>query len=104
MIIESFEFNNFRVNQIGDFENGIAPGVVQGADWLVHGSVDLGRDSLGNIRIVPETYDFQPHGSFFDSPVRNSETFGGFLFGSGAGVFVGTDFLINYSGWPHVTR
>jgi len=85
------------VKQTTEFgKTGTAGGVVQGADWLVHGSVRLHQVD-GGIRILPGTYDFQPHGSFWNSPVRNFETYGGFYVGSRAGTSVGTDFLIRYS-------
>ena len=98
--------SKLSVTQLRGFgPNGYAPGKVQGvADWLVHGSVSLSRDAQGNITIPSAPYDFQPHGSFWSSPVRNFETYGGFYLGSGAGTSVGTDFLINYSGSPNVSR
>ncbi len=97
--------SQLTVEQTSDFnENGIATGKVQGSDWLVHGSVTLSRDAQGNITLPPGPYDFQPHGSFLSRPVRNFETYGGFYMASNAGISVGTDFLIKYSGHPNVIK
>ena len=83
---------------------GNSLGVVQGADWLVYGTVNLAQDQQGNIIIQPNMYDFEQHGSFWDAPVRNFETYGGFWFGSYGGLSVGTDYQINFSGSPNVTK
>lgn len=97
--------SQLRVKQLGEFgPGGTASARVTGIDWLVHGSITLSRDVLGNVSILPGAYDFQPHGTFWSSPVRNFETYGGFWLGSGLGTSVGTDFLINYSGRPNVVR
>lgn len=88
--------------QTGSFGvNGTAPGIVMGTEWFVHGSVTL-ENVNGNIGIRPETYDFLPHGNFWDHPVRNFETYGGFYVGSRAGTSVGTDFQIRFTGSPNV--
>ena len=97
--------SKLSVKQTGDFnDNGTAPGRVRGRNWLVHGSVTLSRDAEGNVSILRGQYDFQSHGSFWSRPVRNFETYGGFYVGSRAGFSVGTDYWINYSGSPNVSR
>jgi len=66
------------VKQTSSFRsNGTADGVVTGADWFTHGSVTLQQTGNG-IEILPGQYDFQSHGSFWDNPVRNFATYGGF--------------------------
>ena len=102
--------SKLTVKQLTDFggPNNTASGKVVGIDdWAVHGSVTL-QQKDGNVRILPGPYDFQPHGSFFNTDLRtfarNVETFGGFLIGSQWGTSVGTDFTINYSGSPNVVK
>jgi hypothetical protein len=98
------EASQLAVQQTSDFgPNGTALGVVQGADWLVHGSVTL-QQVDGSVGILPGRYDFEQHGSFWNHPVRNFETYGGFYVGSRAGSSVGTDYLIRYSGQPSVSH
>jgi RHS repeat-associated protein len=93
------------VRQTGNYgQNGTAPGVVQGGDWFVHGSVTLSKNQQGTITIKPAPYDFELHGAFLDHAKRNFETFGGFYLGSYGGIAVGTDYLIKYSGSPNVVR
>lgn len=93
------------VKQLSEYGvNGTAGARVTGADWLVHGSVTLSRDSSGNILILPGAYDFQSHGTFWNSPVRNFETYLGFYVGSRAGTSPGVDYFIRYSGHPNVVR
>ena len=105
----SVDSGKLTVEQLGGFTgpNNTAPGRVVGADWLVHGSVTL-QQIDGNITIRPGRYDFEPHGSFFNTDVktfvRNVETFGGFINASQWGTSVGTDFTINYVGNPNVVR
>jgi len=43
----------------GFSSSGRAVGTVQGADWLVHGTVSLQRDASGRIIIVPESYNLK---------------------------------------------
>lgn len=96
------------IKQGGLFNSrGVAGGRVpysDADDWAVHGSVTLYRDQSGNISILPGKYDFDMQGSFWDRPIRNFETYGGFWAGSILGTNVGTDFLINYSGSPSVVK
>lgn len=74
-------------------------GPVQGANWLVDGSVSLNSDNT----IISETYDFLPHGDFFGNELRrNLETFGGWCVASACGLFSGTDFKIDYYGKPNI--
>ncbi|MFC7286539.1 hypothetical protein ACFQPC_00685 [Herminiimonas glaciei] len=100
----TIDASQLTAKQTGKFgKNGTALGVVQGSDWLAHGSVTLERAN-GVIFIRPGRYDFEQHGSFLDHPVRNFETYGGFYVGSRAGTSVGTDYLIRYSGQPNVAK
>ena len=105
-LVLTVDATKLTVRQSRNFgSTGTAPGVVDGAaDWLVHGSVTLNRDQQGNITIAPGLYNFEPHGNFWDHPIRNFETYGGFYVGSHGGISVGTDYLIKYSGAPNVSR
>jgi len=97
--------SQLTVRQTGNFIGGIAQGVVQGSDWLVHGTVDLSLNKQGNVTILPNQYNFEPHGDFWGNQrKRNIETFGGFSVGSFGGISVGTDYLIKFSGSPNVTH
>jgi len=81
---------------------GTATAFVLGSEWFVHGSVTL-QNRNGVVGILPETYDFLPHtSSSLKVTLRNYETFLGFVRASRAGIQVGEDFKIQFSGTPKI--
>ena len=96
--------SQLTVKQVRNFTGqGLAPGRVQGVnDFLVYGTVELRQGANGHVTVGQDSYDFLPHGSFWDNPIRNFETYGGFYVGSHVGFNPGTDFKINFSGLPNV--
>ncbi|AOT07719.1 RHS repeat domain-containing protein [Pseudoalteromonas luteoviolacea] len=96
-----------KLTVTGNFnEAGVAFGkVVDGKDWLVHGSTALSMKSDGSIQISSGTYDFtlnlrSQYPTWIQYAVRNTLTYGGFYLASVAGTRSGLDFTIHYSGSP----
>jgi hypothetical protein len=99
--------SQLSVKQVAPFGvNGNALGVVQGAAWLVHGSVTLHQDGEGNIALLPDVYSFRPHTVSFDDPhwfreaVRNLETYAGFYLATYGGL---SEYAADLTGGNHAT-
>ena len=88
--------------QTEPFEHGSAEARVTGLDWFVHGTVTILTTDAG-IEIKSETYDFLPHGTFFDNPLRNYETRVGYGYATMWGFRnTGIDFTFDFIGEPNV--
>lgn len=89
---------------------GTAPGVVQGADKLVHGQVTLRRQDDGTIQILRDRFDFEMHDvdkyeRRIDGWKRNAETAAGRQYARGLRFWRdGTDFYIQFEGEPNVVQ
>jgi RHS repeat-associated protein len=84
--------SRLTVKQTGPVDSrGFAPGVVQGGDWFVHGSVTLQQRSNGSMTIAPEQYNFEQHDASRYSPTwrghaRNVGTYFGFYVATYGGL------------------
>ena len=85
--------SQLKVFQTGQWDNGDAPGVVLGEEYLVHGQVIIKARSDGTYGIYNQKYDFDIQPWSVGTSMRNVGTMiGGYYAGQG------TPYSINYQG------